>query len=67
MAELVQKASIRATIAEMSVGEMIGLACDIVPANTLRHYASILSFEMNRRYSVHLNRSNRTYEIIRHE
>lgn len=67
MTELVQKASVRATIAQMGVGETIGLACDIVSSNTVRGYAVTLGVELQRKYTVHLNRANRTFEVTRHE
>jgi len=67
MADLVMKASVRATISNMAVGETLGLAFDAVAFSTVRGYATFLSQELGRKYSVHLNRNNRTYEVTRHE
>ena len=51
----------------MAVGETLGLATSAISYATVRHYASLLGLEMARRYSVHLNREKRTYEVTRHE
>ncbi len=67
MRTLVQRTSVRATLIEMSVGETLGLAFDAIAYSTVRHYATALGVELERTYSVHLNRDNRTYEVTRHE
>ena len=51
----------------MSVGETLGLAFDALAYQTVRSYATNLGIELDRKYSVHLNRENRTYEVTRNE
>lgn len=58
--------SLRSRIIAMEVGE--GLSLSVAEANgaTLRGYATNIGFDMNRQYSVHRNREERLYTIIRH-
>lgn len=67
MAEFVHKLSICDTLAQMQIGETMAFAFSVVKGCSVRSAASTLGLEMDRRYSVHANRDNRTYEVTRHE
>ena len=67
MAELVQRLALGETLKLMSIGETVGFACDIMTSGNIRTMASTIGNQMGRRYSVHLNRNNRTFEVTRHE
>lgn len=57
--------SFRQRIIDMTVGEILVISVDIVGYTTIRGYASDLGFALNRRYSTHRNREDRTYTIVR--
>lgn len=67
MAELVHRLSICDTLEQMQSGETIALAFSIVKGSTVRSVASTLGLELDRRYGVHANRDNKTYEVTRYE
>lgn len=67
MAEILHRISIGDTLAQMQIGETIAFAFSVVKGCSVRSAASTLGLEMDRRYSVHANRDNRTYEVTRHE
>ena len=67
MTELAHRISIRDTLAQMEVGDTVGLAFDVAKGASIRSAASILGLEMERTYTVHVNRNNRTYEVTRNE
>ncbi len=67
MAELVQRLALGETLKSMDVGETVGFACDIMSSGNIRSMASFIGIQLDRKYSVHLNRENRTYEVTRNE
>lgn len=57
--------SFRQQIIDLEVGHSITVPVDMVGYTTIRGYACDLGFALNRRYSTHRSRANRTYTIIR--
>lgn len=50
----------------MNVGDRIEVSVDSYGYNTVRRYATDCGYMLERVYSTHLDRVNRTYTIIRH-
>lgn len=67
MAELIHRLSIGATLEQMQIGETMAFPFSIVRGCTVRSAASTLGLELDRRYGVHANRDNKTYEVTRYE
>ncbi len=67
MAELIHRLSIGDTLEQMQIGETVAFAFSLVKGCTVRSTASTLGLELDRHYSVHANRENKTYEVTRYE
>ena len=50
---------------EMGIGDKVTVGIDLYGYNTVRRYACDLGLFLDRRYSTHLDRANRTYTITR--
>lgn len=57
--------SMRETLRQMPVGGSISVSLGTIGYASIRNACSLLSFELERSYSVHLNRVERTYEVTR--
>lgn len=64
---MVFKISIRATMAQMTVGQTILVPVEMCAYATVRSYASVLGASMDRRYGVHRGKKATEYEITRYE
>lgn len=62
---MVTKTSLRATIANMDLGEKLVVSIGDYSATTIRNYAAMLGLQYLRTYSVHINRDARAIEITR--
>lgn len=67
MAELIQRFSLRDTLAQMEQGDTIGISFAMVSSGTVRSAASILGAELSRKYGVHINHLDKTYDVTRYE
>ena len=59
------KKSLRDRFREMEIGETTEVCIGCYGYTTVRTYASELGFMLGRRYSVHLDRESRNYQITR--
>lgn len=50
---------------EMAAGEAITVSIDEYGYNTIRRYACDLGLYLDRQYSTHVNRAERTYTVTR--
>lgn len=57
--------SLRATMRAMKIGDVMSISFGTRTHATVRNAASLLSLEMDRNYSVHINRETREYVITR--
>ena len=57
--------SFRERVIAMKKGDTIVISVEKVGYTTIRSYASDLGFALNRKYSTHRNREDRTYTITR--
>lgn len=57
--------SIKKRIREMEIGASESFSVADVKGNTLANYASIMGFEMERKYAVNIDRKNRAYIVTR--
>jgi hypothetical protein len=50
---------------EMNIGDKVTVSIDTYGYNTVRRYACDLGVFLDRRYSTHVNRADRTYTVTR--
>ena len=62
---LIQQVSVRATLIQMRVGQTITIPTELRSFSYIRTCAATLNMEFDRKYSVHLNRETRQYEVTR--
>lgn len=62
---LIQQVSVRATLIQMRVGQTITIPTEMRSFSYIRNCAATLNMEFDRKYSVHLNRETRQYEVTR--
>lgn len=60
-----EKQSIRQRVINLQEGESITIPVGEIGDATIRGYASELGFSLNRKYTTHRNRVDRTYTITR--
>lgn len=60
-----KKTSLKRLMIEMQQGARMRVAVGAYGYTTIRTYASMIGFDLERTYTVHLDRENRTYEITR--
>lgn len=60
-----KKNSVRGALKALPIGGMIAVRVGDITYSGVRNTACVLGLELDRTYSVHLNRSERVYEITR--
>ena len=64
---MVTKISIRATMADMEVGQTIAISLQLRNYNYIRNCASNVGITKSRKFSVHLDREANECKVTRHE
>lgn len=60
-----EKTSLKRMMIEMQQGSRLLVPVGQYSHTTVRGYASALGYDLERKYTVHLDRETRTYEITR--
>lgn len=62
---MVSKISMRASMAEMNVGEVLNIPLGVRGYNSVRNCASLLGLSLGRKYSVSINRADGLSSVTR--